>query len=215
MRRRELLARLASAAVLPSPARAQQPVPVIGYFSVGSPETDNIPERLVAFRRGLNEGGYIEGQNVAIEYAWAQGEYDRLPALAADLVRRRMSVIVTQNPPTAAAAKAATDCDRPRSAGQSKQSGYRTRHNKSASLGSLTRAASACCTSEHCERDQSRLREPCRAARQGASRQQRSALGQPACANHRAGRSIRAARDLCLSIVPCCRWVDELWGRSC
>ena len=108
MRRRELLARLASAAALPSTARAQQPVPVIGYLSVGSPETDNIHERLVAFRRGLNEGGYIEGQNVAIEYAWAQGEYDRLPALAADLVRRRVSVIVTQNAPTAAAAKAAT-----------------------------------------------------------------------------------------------------------
>jgi putative tryptophan/tyrosine transport system substrate-binding protein len=108
MRRRELLGRLASAAVLPSAARAQQPVPVIGYLSVGSPETDNIHERLVAFRRGLNEGGYIEGQNVAIEYAWAQGEYDRLPALAADLVRRRVSVIVTQNAPTAAAAKAAT-----------------------------------------------------------------------------------------------------------
>ena len=108
MRRRELLARLASAAVLPSAARAQQPVPVIGYLSVGSPETDNIPERLAAFRRELNESGYIEAQNVTIEYAWAQDEYDRLPALAADLVRRRVSVIVAQNPPTAAAAKAAT-----------------------------------------------------------------------------------------------------------
>jgi putative ABC transport system substrate-binding protein len=83
-------------------------VPVLGYLSVGSPETDNIPERLAAFRRELNESGYIEAQNVTIEYAWAQDEYDRLPALAADLVRRRVSVIVAQNPPTAAAAKAAT-----------------------------------------------------------------------------------------------------------
>jgi putative ABC transport system substrate-binding protein len=67
-------------------ARAQQPMPVIGYLSVGSPETDNIPGRLVAFRRGLDEAGYVEDWNVAIEYRWAEGQNDRLPALAADLV---------------------------------------------------------------------------------------------------------------------------------
>ena len=72
-------------------ADAQQPMPVIGYLSSGSPESDNIPARLVAFRRGLNDMGYVEGQNVAIEYRWAQLQYDRLPELAADLVRRRLS----------------------------------------------------------------------------------------------------------------------------
>jgi putative ABC transport system substrate-binding protein len=88
--------------------RAQQPMPVIGYLSPGSPETDNIPGRLTAFRQGLNEMGYVEGQNVAIEYRGAQGQNDRLPDLASDLVRRRVSIIVTNSPPPAFAAKAAT-----------------------------------------------------------------------------------------------------------
>jgi putative ABC transport system substrate-binding protein len=108
MRRRELLALLGSAAASSLAARAQQPMPVIGYLSVGSPETDEIPGRLVAFRRGLNEAGYVEGQNIAIEYRWAHGQYEKLPDLATDLVRRQVTVIVAQNNPTALAAKAAT-----------------------------------------------------------------------------------------------------------
>jgi putative ABC transport system substrate-binding protein len=88
--------------------RAQQPMPVIGYLSVGSPESDNIPGRLVAFRRGLDKAAYVEGRNVAIEYRWAEGQYDRLPGLAADLVHREMNVIVTPGAPPTFAAKAAT-----------------------------------------------------------------------------------------------------------
>jgi putative ABC transport system substrate-binding protein len=89
--------------------RAQQPMPVIGYLSIGSPESDNIPPRLTAFRQGLNETGYVEGRNVAIEYLWAQGQYDRLPALATDLVRRQVTVIfAVGGTPPALAARAAT-----------------------------------------------------------------------------------------------------------
>jgi putative ABC transport system substrate-binding protein len=108
MRRREFITLLSVAAASPVGARAQQPMPVIGYLSVGSLETDNIPERLVAFLRSLDEAGFIKGRNVAIEYRWAEGQYDRLPALAADLVHRQVTVIVAQNAPTAFAAKAAT-----------------------------------------------------------------------------------------------------------
>ena len=108
MRRRELIGLLCSVAASSPAVRAQQPMPVIGYLSVGSPETDDIPGRLVAFRRGLNEAGYIEGQNVAIEYRWAEGQYDRLSALAADLVRSQVFVIVTPGAPSALAAKTTT-----------------------------------------------------------------------------------------------------------
>jgi putative ABC transport system substrate-binding protein len=85
-------------------------MPVIGYLSGGSLAADNIPDRLTAFRQGLNETGHVEGKNVAIEYRWAEGQYDRLPALAADLVRRQVTVIVAvAGAPTAFAAKAATE----------------------------------------------------------------------------------------------------------
>ena len=109
MRRREFTLILGSAMTMPLPLGAQQKaMPVVGYLSTGSPQSDNIPGRLTAFRRGLHEIGYVEGQNVVIEYRWAQGQYDRLPALAADLVHRRVSVIMAGGIPTALAAKAAT-----------------------------------------------------------------------------------------------------------
>jgi putative tryptophan/tyrosine transport system substrate-binding protein len=108
VKRREFIALVGAATASSLTADAQQPMPVIGYLSVGSPETDNIPGRLGAFRRGLNEAGYVEGRNVAIEYRGAEGRNDRLPALAADLVRLQVAVIVAHNNPTTLAAKAAT-----------------------------------------------------------------------------------------------------------
>jgi putative ABC transport system substrate-binding protein len=104
---RDLIALVAAAAIAwPIGARGQQPMPVIGYLSPGSPESDAF--RLTAFRQGLNETGYVEGQSVAIEYRWAQGQNDRLPALAADLVRRQVTVIAAGGPPSVLAAKAVT-----------------------------------------------------------------------------------------------------------
>jgi len=110
MKRRELLLILGSAMMMAPNLRAQQrAMPVIGYLSSGSPESDNIPARLVAFWRGLNDMGYVEGQNVAIEYRWAELRYDRLPELAADLVQRQVTAIVAvAGAPTAFAAKTAT-----------------------------------------------------------------------------------------------------------
>jgi putative ABC transport system substrate-binding protein len=106
MNRRELIAMLGSAAMLPVAARAQQAMPVIGFLSSGS--AGAFSGRLRAFRQGLSETGYVEGRNLGIEYRWAEGQYDRLPALAADLVRRNVAVIFASNGLDAPAAKAAT-----------------------------------------------------------------------------------------------------------
>ncbi len=106
MKRRELMALLAGAMACPLRARAQQKFPVIGFLSNASP----VPAApsLAAFRQGLGETGYVEGQNLAIEYRGAEGRYDGLPAMAADLVSRRVDLIVAQADVSALAAKSAT-----------------------------------------------------------------------------------------------------------
>src|SRR6266700_1029001 len=101
MRRREFIAGLGGAAAVPSMlwplgARAQQrPVPVIGYLGLNSAQDE--VAGLAPFRQGLREVGYVEGQNVTIEYRWVEGQYDRMPAFAAELVRRQVAVIFAAN----------------------------------------------------------------------------------------------------------------------
>jgi ABC-type uncharacterized transport system substrate-binding protein len=106
MKRRLFMTLLAIAAFWPFAAYAQQPVPLVGFLHSGSPEPN--VNLVTAFRNGLNQAGFVADKNVTIEFRWAEGRYDRLPELAADLVRRQATVIVGGGPPAAVATKAAT-----------------------------------------------------------------------------------------------------------
>ena len=107
MRRREFITLLGGATAWPIAVRAQQPVlPVIGFLSAGTFEKNR--DYVAAFHRGLADGGFAEGRNVGVEYRWTEGQNDRLPALAADLVRRQVTVIVVASTPASLAAKGAT-----------------------------------------------------------------------------------------------------------
>jgi putative ABC transport system substrate-binding protein len=107
MKRREFITFLVGAAATwPLTAGAQEPQRVVGFL--GSASSDLIPDRLVAFVQGLKDAGFIEGKNISIEWRWAEGQYNRLPSLAGELVNRGVAVIVTWDAPAASAAKAAT-----------------------------------------------------------------------------------------------------------
>jgi len=105
MKRREFITGLGVAAALPAISRAQQTAPTIGFLSTRSPDEAGI--HTTAFRGGLEEMGYVEGKSVAIEYRWAQGDYSKLPAFAADLLSRPLALMVAAGDPAALAAKAA------------------------------------------------------------------------------------------------------------
>src|SRR5262249_16422332 len=117
LKRRDFIALLGGAAAWPVAARAQQSaLPGVGFLDGWAPE--GFDPYVAAFRQGLSETGYVEGKRVTIEYRWAQGEYNRLPTLVADLIQRKVAVIVTGATPVTRAAKAATTtvpaaCDLP------------------------------------------------------------------------------------------------------
>jgi putative ABC transport system substrate-binding protein len=122
IRRREFITLLGGTAALPFAAPGQLKIPVIGYLSVSSPDDLNQP---AAFRRGLSEAGFVEGQNVAIEYRWARGEPSRLAELAADLAARHVDLIAVLSGLAAAFARACANGRTDGNPHQSEQSGHR------------------------------------------------------------------------------------------